>query len=188
MIWKAKLLRLLTRKPWGLAYFIVKRQLYPKLIRLDRDSVRTNEAIYIIEKSKVFVEAPGTGSERVREEFRDKATGSLINAKEYDMTEFYTYTQGIPVIFFDHADMIPVKFEHDKYEGTRNPFAVNATLSKELAAMEAEMLRKTKSTIVKYVMISMVLGVIAIGGIAMLYGQFISLQDSLTRICNAVAC
>jgi len=190
MLFRAKILRALTKKPYGVAYFKVGKQLYPRLIRLDRDSIRFGNGIWIIDHSKVYIENSEIKPEKPEKPGKqlpeiDSRTGQPIR-REFNMVDFYNYSQGIPVIFFDYNDMVALKLEGDKFEGTRNPFVVEATIDKELSASEAEMMRKTKSKVIKYVFASIAVTVGLYIAVAYLYTELSSIKSMVSLLLPLV--
>ncbi len=184
MIWKAKMLRAITRKPYGVAYFKINKNEYPKLIRLDNDTIKTSKGVYIIDHSKVYIEQDAMKPEKFEEvTYKDDKP---VERKEFNMTDFYTYRQGVPIIYFDYNDMIPLKFENDPFEGTRNPFAVENAISKEISAAEAELMRKTKSKVIKYVLVNIIISAIAIAAVGFVVNNMLLMQDTINSIAAVV--
>ncbi len=164
-------MRALTRKPYGVAYFKVNRQFYPRVIRLDKDSIKTSKGIWIIDHSKIYMENSAAKEDKYEESSVD-SENRVVEKKEYNMVDFYTFNQGIPIIFFDYNDMVPLSFQNEPFEGTRNPFVVEAAVAKEISASEAELMRKNKpSKVIKWI----IAGIVVTGG---LYA-FLAYQNSI---------
>lgn len=141
---KVKLLRKFLRKPYGEAKFKLGKNIYTKIVRFDKDSIKTDNGIWIFDKNKVYVERGGVKNE----------TGGLIN--------FLSWQEGYPIIYLDQNDMIPLHFQNEEYIGVRNPTNVQAVIGKEVSASEAEIMRKSRSKIETYVKVCVVLGAVAL--------------------------
>ena len=160
---KVKLLRKLTRRPYGEAKFKLGKNIYTKMIRFDSDSIKTNNGMWIFDKNKIYVERGGV-------------------KKEHDQIDFLAWQEGYPVIHLDQDDMIPLHFSNEKYDGVRNPKNVQAIIGKEMSANEAEIMRKTRSKIETYVKVVVVLT--AIGLVIAYLGiqQMIEIKSMITAI------
>ena len=141
---KVKLLRLITKRPYGLARMRVGRTWYSKIIRFDKDSFTWYDGKYIIEKNAVVIE---------------KGAG---NRKIYDLKEWSNYTEGFPVVYFDANNAKPLVFERNPLDNNLpTAHAIQATIKKEIAAFEAEMLRKQRSKLQTLMIITLVFAAMA---------------------------
>lgn len=124
---RIKMLRALTKKNIGFVKFITSRKIIkPVIANLDRDIIRFGEGIYIVNKKFIKRESPD-----------DTYSYYPIDP------ERVKYEEGIPVIYFDIDDIMPLDFnypnaeEQDKF---RIPSQVSATLNKEIAVEKAKVM------------------------------------------------
>jgi hypothetical protein len=166
MYLKVKVLRALTRRPFGIAKFRSRgKTIFSKIVRFDVDTIKTRNGVYLFDRNKVYIEKDGK---------RDK---------EFDISSNSEMDTGVPVIYFDLEDMIPLNFvpeAPDSIKGSRNPFQAQATLKKEIALAEAETISKVKSKQDKLLKIAIIL-VIVVAGIS-----FFEIQ-TLLNISNMLA-
>jgi len=128
---RIKLMRRLTGRNYGYVKFIYSNRLIkPIIVNLDNDIIRSLEGIYLINKSRIKRE----GNEAVSS---DRISDNNIKFEE-----------GIPTIYYDVQDMIPVDFSNspanldDKF---RLPTQVSATLNKEISVEKAKIMKAFKS-------------------------------------------
>lgn len=165
---KVKLLRKFLRRPYGEAKFKLGKNIYTKMIRFDKDSIKTDNGMWIFDKGKIYVERGGVKADKDTE-------GKKI-------VDFIAWQEGYPIIYLDQNDMIPLHFQNEKYDGVRSPKNVQAVIGKEVSASEAEIMRKTRSKIELYVKVAVVVGVLAF--IAAYFGvqQVLELKDMVAAI------
>lgn len=128
---RIKIMRRFMRKNYGFVKFIHSNRLIkPVLANLDSDMIRFGDGVYFINKNMIKREG--------------KEGYSTRQIKDTEIK----FEEGIPVIYFDIGDIIPVDFEHqgtsvdDKF---RNPSQVSATLNKEIAVEKAKVMKAFKS-------------------------------------------
>ena len=135
------------------------RSVFPIVVNFDIDLFRLNGAVYIIEKSKIYRQV---GDER--------SYKSEIDPKKM------TFNQGCPIIFLDLNDIVPLGLENEENSAkiARSPQDIEAVLSKERAAMEAEALHNKSQDFKK--IITLLYVTILISVIAMAAAAFCAVQ------------
>jgi hypothetical protein len=150
MSFKVKLLRKLTKRPYGLAKFKVGRTLYSKVVRFDKDSTEWMGGKYVFDKGLIHIEKSG-------------------NKKTFNGQSFETWEEGYPIIYFDAKSAVPTAFISEKDQRLPTAKAIQQTIKKEIATFEAEMMRKTRSKLMLGIMIVLIISLVAIGVSAMGY-------------------
>lgn len=124
---RIKILRALTKKNIGYVKFITSRKIIkPVIANLDKDIIRFGEGIYIVNKKFIKRESPD-----------DTYAYYPIDP------ERVKYEEGIPVIYFDIDDIMPLDFDYpdkEEQEKFRIPSQVSATLNKEIAVEKAKVM------------------------------------------------
>lgn len=141
---KVKLLRMLTKKPFGLAKFRVGNTWYSKIVNFTQDSCEWFGGLYGFNRDWIVIE---------------KGAG---NKKQYKQSDYVNFESGFPIIYFDVNSGIPLHFEGDRATSTL-PTAktVQATVKKWIIASELEMMRKQKNKLMLAIMISVIFSMIA---------------------------
>jgi hypothetical protein len=142
---KVKLMRKLTKRPYGLAKFRVGRTWYSKMVRFGHDSILWNGGKYMFVKQTVIIE---------------KEAGKK---KIFNVNEWADYEEGYPVIYFDVNNAIPLHFEGDMIDKLPTPRAIQSTIKKEIASFEAEVMRKTRSKLMLLALFTIIMVLINIG-------------------------
>lgn len=156
MSMKVKLLRKLTKRPYGLAKFKVNRTLYSKIIRFDKDNTEWMGGKYWFNKEMVTIETDaGKG---VKEAGTDGVKKSVYNTNNWAV-----YEEGFPVVYFDANNAVPMHFNETKLEGLPTPKAIQASIKKEMATYEAEVMRKTRSKLMLGIMLCVILLMCVVG-------------------------
>lgn len=151
-----KVLRAITRRPYGIAYFKIGKNIYPKIVRFDQDLIRTKQGAWVIENDKIYFEKTLKSSP---DETQTEQT--RLGSTKYKMTKFQTWTEGFPIIFLDLSKTQPIYFENDKGDYPKaTPKNIEATLGKEKAAAEWEMMNKQKNRIQTYLLVCILLLVV----------------------------
>jgi len=136
---KVKLLRKLTRKPYGLARFRVGRTKYSKIVRFDKDQVEWYGGTYIFNKDSITIE---------------KGAG---NKKAYNVGEWANHEEGFPVIEFDVNSAVPIYYQSDPQGNLPTAKSIQATIKKWIIATEMELMRKTRSKLMLALMITLIM-------------------------------
>lgn len=153
---KVKLLRMLTKRPYGLAKFRVNRTLYSKIIRFDKDNTEWMGGKYWFNKELVTIETSAGRGVDIKAEDGTKKT-------VYNLKDWAVYEEGFPVVYFDANNAVPLHFIETKLEGLPTPKAIQASLKKEMATYEAEVMRKTRSKLMLGIMMCVILLMIIMG-------------------------
>jgi hypothetical protein len=133
-------------KNFGIINFRSGRSMYPKVVDLSNTALRTKKGLWIIQNDKIYRQT-------------DNET-KLVGELKPDNIDF---KQGVPMLYMDIDDMLPLQLQgDDKKQESRNPEQVEATISKEIAAAEAEAMRLTRKTLQIIMIIVAVIGVIAV--------------------------
>lgn len=163
---QVKIKRSLTKKPYAIARFKIGKNVYPRIIRLDKDVIKVKGGMYFVDKGSVYFE------------HNDKKLSKIGNIEE-----FVDYEEGVPTINFDVNDILPLRFEKEETKsGSRNPFAIEAIIAKEIAAAEAEMMRKNKSKLAKMMIVNIILTGILVAGIWFIFSQVQGINGSVDQI------
>lgn len=166
------LMRQLLKKNYGIVNLVTRgRSMYPLIKNFSSDIIRTNKGIWILHKGSIYRQTNIESSESQKFSINKKDySGELhheMNPREID------FRSGVPVVNLDIEDMIPLKLVNEniatKDPITRNPYQVEATLSKEIAAAELEAIKMTKKNMQLLLMIIAILVFISIGVSAMGY-------------------
>jgi len=180
---KLKSMRFLLRKPYGIAYFKIDRVFFSKIIRFDKESVKTENGLWTFEKDKIYVERDVVTEEKFKSEQTSQPTDAEVveavkagkvkeliakTKTEYKQAKFLGWRNGYPVIFLDQNDMRPLTFEKQLGDPV-NPRNIQSVLNKEISAFEAELMRKQRDKLEKLLIVTMVLAACAavIGYIAL---------------------
>lgn len=165
---KVKLLRKLTHRPYGLAKFRIGKTWYSKMVRFDQDTTTWYGGIYQFNKNAIMIE---------------KGAG---NKKVYDQKEWVNYEEGFPVIFFDANNAVPLQWQQIQLPGMPSAQAIQSSLKKELAAFEAELMRKQRSKLFQVLIIVLLLTLVTFGltywGISKTDGVATSLKELAGQI------
>jgi len=145
MSWKVKMLRRLTRRPYGIAKFRVGRTWYSKIVRFDNDACEWYGGKYIFARNAITIE---------------KGVG---NKKVYDARTWVDNEEGFPIIFFDVNSAVPIHVVDETKGSLPGAKAIQATIKKEIAAFEAEMMRKQRSKIMLAIIIVLLLTFVNFG-------------------------
>lgn len=125
---RVKLLRAILKKNIGFVKFVMSGKIIkPVLVNLDNDIIRFGDGIYIINKDWIK-----------RETFGQEG----YSHKKIDQ-EMIKYEEGIPTIYFDVDDIMPIDFDisnKNTIEKYRIPSQVSATLNKEIAVEKAKVM------------------------------------------------
>lgn len=149
---RVSFMRRIRNRNYGIIRFRTHgRNEFPVIVDFDNDILRRFDGIWILDKMKV-----------IRQVGDERRIHAEIDAKKA------SFSQGCPVITFDWGDMIPLGYEHDEElpAVSRNPQQIESTLRKERSAMEAEVMElksKEFKRFGNFLMISMILGIIAVG-------------------------
>ena len=172
---KLSALRFFTKRPYGIAYFKIDKFLFSKIVRFDKESVKTANGLWTFEKDKIYVDkdavkevkkavlAETPTDEEVIEAVKSGKTKELLQRarSEYKQTEFMGWRAGYPVIFLDQNDMRPLTFEKQLGEPV-NPRNIQSVLNKEISAFEAELMRKQRDKLEKLLLLTLVFTGIAV--------------------------
>jgi len=128
---RIKIVRRIGGKNYGFIKFIhANRLIKPVIVNLDNDMIRFGNGVYFIENSIIRREGSPAYS-------TDKISESSIKFEE-----------GIPTIYFDVTDILPVDFQRagktSDDQRFRNPAQVAATLNKEISVEKAKVMRVFK--------------------------------------------
>lgn len=148
---RAKFKAMISRKPYGVAYFHLANIIYPRIVRFDESFINLPNAKYIINKDAIYIQKMMKGG------ILDK------NKVTYSVSEFITHQQGVPTIHFDYNNLIPLKFGEYDSSKIPNPIQVQAIFRKELELAEAEMMYHNRDTLKKFLIIVIVLVFVMIG-------------------------
>lgn len=129
------------------------RSLIPVIKDFDKDTIKTKKGIWILDKGKVYRQVGG--------EKKDEKPLSDANLE---------FRGGVPIIYFNIDDMVPLRFASDESsEESRNPEQVEATISKEIAAAEAEAIRMQKKGIQNAIIIVAIISIICLAACILNY-------------------
>lgn len=149
---RIKLMRALLKKNYGIVRLRINESTYVPLIKnLNQDMLKIGNGHYVIQNGRIYRQAV------------DESTGKTELSEE--QIAKFSFEEGVPTMFLDKNDLRPLRFENEpmETEGVRNPFQIEATLQKEIAAAEAEALKMVKSKVERLVMISMIATVLVLG-------------------------
>lgn len=164
---RIKLLRKLTKKNLGFIKFLFDNRVLKAIVTdLDHDIVRFHEGIYIINKGKIF---------------RETSEG-IAGQKEIENVKVH-FEEGIPVIYFDIEDTIPIDLKKENsYEKFRSPTHIAATLNKEIAVEKARVMKAFKSKENIFLIAILGLCLVIVYFSYSMYSNMESLQTALTEI------
>jgi hypothetical protein len=145
MSWKIKMLRLITKRPYGMAKFRVGRTWYSKIVRFDQDACEWYGGKYMFARNAITIE---------------KSAG---NRKVYDARDWVDNEEGYPIIFFDVNSAVPMRVTDESKGQLPGAKAIQATIKKEIAAFEAEMLRKQKGKLMLALIIVLLVSMVNFG-------------------------
>jgi hypothetical protein len=183
---RIKIMRKLLKKNYGLIYIrSYGKALYPMVKDFSNAIIKTKTGIWIVEENKVY---------RL---VKSDLGGKTIKSKKFKwnvLPEDISYRGGIPCLFLDIEDMKPLKFENDPWdEQTRNPTQVEATLSKEIVAIEAraqrnsnKMIQKLKTLMILlllFVIIAIAIGYLSYNQNSNIPAWFGYLNQTITTAC-----
>lgn len=171
---KLKMMRFLLRKPFGIAYFKINKNLFSKIIRFDKETIRTADGIWTFDKDLIYVErdvvqevkravtAETPTDEEVIEAVKAGKTKELMQRvkSQYKQSDFLQWRNGYPVIFLDQNNMQPTGFQGEAGNPT-NPRNIQSILNKEISAFEAELMRKQRDKLEKLLLVTLVLAACA---------------------------
>lgn len=139
--WRVKLLRKLTRKKFGLIFFVSANDIFFKVIDFSKNTFRSGNKLYIIlQDMEMYLKNVAT----------EKGSGHF----EIDINSI-KYVEGIPCLFFDLERATPLSFSNPLPEDVKLLLAekVGAILDKEIAIAEAEALISSKKRIIMFLYI-----------------------------------
>jgi len=150
-VMRAKFKRMLTHKPYGVAYFHLGQQIFPRVINFENDIIRTKKALWTIQQSAVYVQK-AIDEGKFSEDKTKLETDELIE-----------HIQGVPVIHFDYNVLAPLRY--GKYDASKipNPQQIQATIKKELEYLEAELMYHHRDKLKKLLIICLIMSFIAVG-------------------------
>lgn len=187
--------RQITRQNHGIIYFMSRgKALYPKVVNFGNDIMRTHKGLWVLYEGAIYrqvVKEENQASEMVEDPmFQEKTEEMSIGEKRGRFGMFQKsqqkikvklhkkitgqdieYRQGVPIMFLDIEDMIPLRLQSEKMDLpiVRNPYMIEAVLGKEVAAAELEALKMTKKTMKTLILIVAVLVVVGIALSALNY-------------------
>ncbi len=164
MSMKVKLLRKLTRRPYGLAKFRVGKTWYSKMVRFDKDTTTWFGGIYQFNKNMITIE---------------KGVG---NRKVYDQKDWVQYEEGFPIIMFDVNNPIPLNPTAQDLPGMPTAQAIQSSLKKEIAAFEAELMRKQRSKLFQIMIIVLLMSMVTFG----ISYWAVTKVDAVTKLVEAM--
>lgn len=170
MSFKVKLLRKLTKKPYGLAKFRVGRSLYSKIVNFAKDQCEWMGGTYQFERGAITIEKPaGKGI---------KGQKNIYNEKDWA-----NYEEGFPIVIFDVNSAKPLRYEGDPQSADMpTSKAIQSTMKKELAAFEAELMRKQRSKLMQAILITLIFSMVSMMLSIYLLIKTNTMSDSLTAI------
>ena len=140
---KVKMLRLLTKRPYGLAKFRVGNTWYSKIVNFTRDSCDWFGGMYSFNRDLITIE---------------KGAG---NRKSYRQSDYVNFESGYPILYFDVNSGVPLHFEGDKSTSSLpTAKAMQSTVKKWIIASEMEMMRKQKNKIMTAIIIGIIMSLI----------------------------
>lgn len=196
---KVKAMRLLLKKNYAIVHFKYGNSLMPVIKNLEGDVVRAFGGIWILKNSRIYRQVDEEKTDSIKK-LKTVATGEeseQLNTRKISLGK-RTYTvestprlitqdsinfkQGVPVVFLDMKDMLPLKFDNDPMddEFSRNPEQVEATISKEISSAEAEAMQVNKDQMLKYMKIIMIVGILSAGILAYTLYLNIGLSEQLS--------
>lgn len=175
-----QLKRNFTKKNYGIVYFTSRgRALYPKIVNFGEDVLRKNDGLWVLYEGAIYrqvgkEEPQGTETKTIEIQehkgkiFRQPKTTAKVKLHKEIKSGEIEYRQGVPVMFLDIEDMLPLRLLSEKMTLpiTRNPYMIEAVLGKEVAAAELEALKMTKKSLKMLIMITAVLVIITLALVA----------------------
>lgn len=170
---RIKLLRKITKKNLGFAKFIFGGQIIkPVIADLDKDTIKFEEGIYLTEKGEI----------------RKSTSESVAGDKTITKQKVF-FEEGIPTIYFDTDDLLPVEWSKKKIEDEkpdkhrfRSPKHISATLNKEIAVEKAKTMKAFKSRENIMVIVILVVSIISIYLIWQIYSKQGKIEELATSI------
>jgi hypothetical protein len=183
--------RSITKKNHGIIYFMSRgKALYPKVVNFGNDVIRTHKGLWVLYEGAIYrqvikeegqqsenADIAGTMEMSIGEPkgrlglFHKTVKKVTVRIHKKITDEDFKYRQGIPIMYLDIEDMIPMRLMSEKMDLpiTRNPYMIEAVLGKEVAAAELEALKMTKKSIKMLIMVTAVLVIMAIAIGALTY-------------------
>lgn len=174
-IGKLSVMRFFLRKPYGIAYFKIGKFFFNKIVRFDKETIRTQNGIWIFDKNLIYVDKGFTSA--VKQEVMDEkpteeeikaaiASGnleSLTKGKKqaFKQEHFLGWKSGFPIIFLDQDNMQPMGFNDANNTSPTNPRNIQSILNKEISAFEAELMRKQRDKLEKLLYVAVALSAVA---------------------------
>lgn len=192
---KLSMLRFLTKRPYGIAYFKINKNLFSKIIRFDKETIRTKDGIWTFDKDLIYVEkdavkevrkavlAETPTDEQVIEAVKAGKTKELLQkaSTTYKQAEFLGWKSGYPIIFLDQNNMQPSGFQGDSANPT-NPRNIQSILNKEISAFEAELMRKQRDKLEKMLLFTLLIAAATIVYLFILSNDINAIKEAVAKI------
>lgn len=161
---RVKILRRITKKNLGFIKFVYGGVVIKRILaNLDKDLITFADGKYFVEKGRIKREVKEGVSDRPLKEIEPE----------------FKFEEGIPVIYFDVDDSLPIDFETvvKKQSETdyRNPQQISATLTKEIAVEKAKAMKQQRRQL-NIMLIVIIIGIATVG-----YLQY-KTMDSLNKL------
>lgn len=134
---RIKVLRTITKKNLGIVNIVSGNQVFRIIKDFNNDMIELNKNLYYLKKDKIY-----NDKDEVLAELKDE------NIK---------FIGGIPSIYFDLKNLLPVKFYEDKIEVT--PEELSAPIKAWIITKEAELLRWKRATQISLIVLIAVVGI-----------------------------
>lgn len=117
-----KIMKFITKKNYGVVVIVAGKTMIDMIKNLDKDYIKINDIIYIIQKSRIY--------------YNDGVTSQPIDANAVK------FSAGIPFIYLDVNSLTPLSFEKDDLNIT--PEEISAPLKAYAILVEAEFMQYKK--------------------------------------------
>jgi len=165
---RIKLLRRLMRKNYGFVKFLYGNKVIKTIMaNLDRDTIEFEDGIYFVNQGNI------------KSEKSEKIAGQVISPPTIH------YEEGIPAIYYDVNDAIPIDFkENPETAFVRLPKQISATLNKEIAVEKAKVMSAFKSRANILLIIILIVCVVNIYFCYSFYSQIGDIDGAIAEIRN----
>lgn len=173
--WRVKLLRKLTRKKYGLIFFVSANDIFFKIIDFSKNTFRLGKKLYIILQDLEMY-------------FKNIVTENKSEHFEIEINSI-KYVEGIPCLFFDLEKATPLTFSSSMPENIKELLAekVGAIIDKEIAIAEAESLISSKKRIVLFLYLLIMICAVILVLSLMNFLQSDMLGKNINNLANMLA-
>ncbi len=134
---RVKVMRALTKKNLGIINIVSENQIFKTIRNFDDSTIELNKNLYFLKKGRIY-----NDKDEVISELKD---------------EYIKFIGGIPTIFFDLKNLLPMKLYEDKIEVT--PEELSAPIKAWVITKEAELLKWKRATQISIIVLLMVMAV-----------------------------